>query len=191
LAADHRVIVANHSSYFDAVVMGAVLPGEPLFVAKQELSGQRIAGPFLRKLGAQFAERAAAEAGLKEVEAFKGLVRGGEQLVFFPEATFFRTPGLLPFRLGAFTVAAAAGAEVLPIAITGTRSILRGEQWFPRRGPVSVKVLEPLMPTGQDFADAVRLRDRARATILAHCGEPALSEKVVVFAGEDDQRPGV
>ena len=190
LAADHRVIVANHSSYFDAIVMSAVLRGEPVFVAKQELSGQRIAGPFLRRLGAQFAERTAAEAGLKEVEAFKDVVRGGGQLVFFPEATFFRIPGLLPFRLGAFSVAAAANAEVLPIAITGTRSILRGEQWFPRRGSVNVKVLEPLTPGGQDFADAVQLRDKARAVILAHCGEPAMSEKVVVFAREGDRKAG-
>jgi acyl carrier protein len=190
LDANHRVIVANHSSYFDAVVMGAILPGEPVFVAKQELSGQRVAGPFLRRLGARFAERAAAEAGLKEVETYKNLVRDGEQMVFFPEATFFRIPGLLPFRLGAFSVAAAAGADVLPIAISGTRSILRGEQWFPRRGTVSVKVLEPLTPGGQDFADAVQLRDKARAMILAHCGEPAMSERVVVFEKEDEQKPG-
>ena len=188
LVADHRVIVANHSSYFDAMVMAAILPGEPVLIAKQELSGQRVAGPFLRKLGARFAERAVAEAGLKEVEAFKELVRGGEQLFFFPEATFFRTPGLLPFRLGAFSVACAAGAAVLPIAISGTRSILRGEQWFPRRGSVSVNVLEPLAPAGQDFAAAIALRDKARSLILAHCGEPAMAERVVVFAKEGDER---
>jgi 1-acyl-sn-glycerol-3-phosphate acyltransferase len=159
-----------------------------VLIAKQELSGQRVAGPFLRKLGARFAERAVAEAGLKEVEAFKDLVRGGEQLFFFPEATFFRTPGLLPFRLGAFSVACAAGAAVLPIAISGTRSILRGEQWFPRRGSVSVNVLEPLTPDGQDFAAAIALRDKARSMILTHCGEPAMAERVVVFSKEGDER---
>ncbi|MCP5075358.1 MAG: AMP-binding protein [Rhodobacteraceae bacterium] len=182
------LIVVNHSSYVDALVLAAILPGEPVFVAKKELAGQFVAGPFLRKLGARFAERAVVEEGLKEVESFKDLVRRGEQLVFFPEATFFRIPGLLPFRLGAFAIACVAGSAVLPIAISGTRSVLRGEQWFPRRGSVRVNVLKPISPQGQDFSAAVRLRNKARAAILTHCGEPDMGEKVVVFAEDSDEQ---
>ncbi len=188
LTEGRNVIVANHSSYFDALVLAALLPGEPAFIAKRELSGQFVAGPFLRRLGILFAERAVAEEGLTEVETFKGLLSGGAQLAFFPEATFFRIPGLLPFRLGAFSVACAAGTPVLPIVISGTRSILRGEQWFPRRGSVDVKVLAPIAPGGHDFAAAVRLRDEVRSAILAHCGEPDMSEKAVVFAKGGDER---
>jgi 1-acyl-sn-glycerol-3-phosphate acyltransferase len=188
LAGKAGVLAVNHSSYIDVVVLAAILPGEPAFVAKNELSDQRVAGPFLRKLGAHFADRAVTQAGLKEVETFKDLVRGGEQLVIFPEATFFRMPGLLPFRLGAFTIACGTETPVLPIAIRGTRSILRGGQWFPRRGAVKVEVLEPLAPSGQDFADAVRLRDQVRSKILAHCGEPDMMEKEVVFPVESDER---
>jgi 1-acyl-sn-glycerol-3-phosphate acyltransferase len=181
-----RIIVSNHASYFDAVVLGAVLPDEPVFIAKQELAGQHVAGPFLRRLGARFAERAEPEAGRAEAEALKELALAGEHLVFFPEATFFREPGLLPFRLGAFSVACAADAAVLPIAIRGTRSILRGEQWFPRRGSVSVSVLDPLTPAGPDFSDAVDLRDRARSVIQANCGEAATTDRVIVFEKEGD-----
>ncbi len=186
LESDCRVIVANHSSYFDVVVLAAILRRQPVFIAKQELAGQHVAGPFLRRLGARFAERTAVEAGATEVEALVRLAGAGECLVFFPEATFFREPGLLPFRLGAFSVACAADVSVLPIAIKGTRSILRGEQWFPRRGSVSVTVLEPLKPSGKDFADVVALRDRARSVIQAHCGETAVEDRVVVFAKEGD-----
>jgi 1-acyl-sn-glycerol-3-phosphate acyltransferase len=176
-----RVIVVNHSSYFDVLVLAIVLPGEPVFIAKSELSSQFVAGPFLRKLGVRFTERAVAETGVKEIETYKELVTQGEQLVFFPEATFFRIPGLLPFRLGAFSVACAAETPVLPIAISGTRSILRGEQWFPRRGTVTVQVLEPESPDGRDFNAAIRLRNWVRAKILTNCGEPDMAEKVVVF----------
>ncbi len=188
LALDTGVFIANHSSYFDAVVLAAVLPGEPTFIAKQELAGQYIAGPFLRRLGARFADRAVAEAGVKEVETYKDLVRQGSRLVVFPEATFFRPPGLLQFRLGAFVIACATQTLVVPIAITGARSILRGEQWFPRRGSVKVEVLAPVVPTGQDFAAAVELRNRVRSEILAHCGEPDMAEKQVVFAGKDNEQ---
>ncbi len=186
LKSDCGVIIANHSSYFDAVLLAALLPGQPVFIAKQELASQRVAGPFLRRLGTRFAERTAVETGQTEVDALKKLAGAGECLVFFPEATFFREPGLLPFRLGAFSVACTANVSVLPIAIRGTRSILRGEQWFPRRGAAEVSVSKPLRPAGQAFSDAIELRDRARLVIQANCGEKAISDRVVVFAKEGD-----
>jgi 1-acyl-sn-glycerol-3-phosphate acyltransferase len=180
-AEGRHIVAVNHSSYFDSLVLASILPGEPAFVAKSELSRQIIAGPFLRKLGARFAERTDMEESLKEVGAYKSLAAAGEQLVFFPEATFLRTPGLLPFRLGAFAIACAADTPILPIVLNGTRSILRGEQWFPRRGAVTVEVLEQEACGGQDFEAVVRLRDRVRDKILAKCGEPDLAEKLVVF----------
>ncbi len=187
LALDTGVLIANHSSYFDVAVLAAVLPGEPKFIAKKELAGQFIAGPFLRRLGAEFVDRAVGEAGLKDVESYKDLVRQGNRLVVFPEATFFRAPGLLPFRLGAFAIACSTQSLVLPIAINGTRTILRGEQWFPRRGPVRVEVLAPAVPTGRDFAAMVELRDRVRSEILARCGELDMAEAQVVFAKAEDE----
>lgn len=188
LVGNVSVLAVNHSSYLDVAVLAAILPGEPAFIAKHELSDQLIAGPFLRNLGTHFADRVVAQAALKEVEVFKDLVRLGKQLVFFPEATFFRMPGLLPFRLGAFTIACATETPVLPIAIGGTRSILRGGQWFPRRGGVKVEVLKPVEPSGHDFAAAVHLRDQVRSKILAHTGEPDLAEREVVFPSEAGQR---
>ncbi|MCP5072081.1 MAG: AMP-binding protein [Rhodobacteraceae bacterium] len=188
LALDTGVLIANHSSYFDVAVLATLLPGEPIFLAKKELSNQYIAGPFLRKLGARFADRAVAQAGLEDVEAYKDLVRRGNRLVVFPEATFFRMPGLLQFRLGAFAIACATETLVLPIVLTGTRSVLRGGQWFPRRGSIKVEVLAPLVPHGHDFTAAVQLRNEARSEILAHCGEPDMAEIEVAFTKEADDQ---
>lgn len=64
--------------------------------------------------------------------------RGTHRLV--PRGDLVRMPGLLGFRLGAFLAAAQAGVPVVPIAIRGTRSILRGGQWLPRRGRISVDI---------------------------------------------------
>ncbi len=187
LALDTGVLIANHSSYFDAVVLAAVLTGEPTFIAKKQLEDQFVAGPFLRRLGAQFVDRTVGEAGLKDVETYKDLVHQGKRLVVFPEATFFRAPGLLPFRLGAFAIACSTQSLVLPIAIIGTRSVLRGEQWFPRWGPVRVEVLAPAVPTGADFAAMVALRDQVRSEILAHCREIDMAETQVVFTEAEDE----
>jgi len=169
------IIAANHSSYFDALVLAAVIPGEPAFIAKKELEPQFFAGPFLRRLGALFVDRADPEGGVEDVNKAFEAAQAGRMLVFLPEGTFTRAPGLLPFRLGAFIVAARLNLSVLPVTLRGTRSILRSDQWFPRLGAVSVKVGSLLSADGPDFAAAVRLRDSVRANILTACGEPDAS----------------
>jgi hypothetical protein len=54
------------------------------------------------------------------------------------------------------------------------RTLLRGDQWFPRRTAIDVTIETPLMPEGTDFSSMLKLRDAARAAMLKHCGEPDL-----------------
>lgn len=171
------ILVANHASYVDGLVLAAALPGELAFVAKHELAPQRTAGPFLRALGTLFVQRDDPAAAIEGERAVLDAVKAGQRVVIFPEGTLDRAPGLLPFHLGAFTIAASTGVPVLPIAIRGTRSVLRGGQWLPRRGPIVVTIGAPIASEGADFDAAVRLRDAARAAILAACGEPEAVRK--------------
>jgi 1-acyl-sn-glycerol-3-phosphate acyltransferase len=166
------IVVANHASYFDALVLAAVIPGEPAFIAKKELEPQFFAGPFLRRLGALFVDRTDPEGGVEDVNKAIQAAQAGRMLVFLPEGTFTRAPGLLLFRLGAFIIAARQNLRILPVTLRGTRSILRSDQWFPRREAVSIRVGLLLSADGSDFPAAVRLRDSVRAEILAACGEP-------------------
>ena len=170
----NAVIVFNHSSYADALVVAATLPGEPAFAAKKELAGQAIAGPFLRRLGAHFVDRYDVAASLADTEAAIGLARDGRPIVFFPEGTFTRRAGLTGFYLGAFKVASEASLPVIPGVIIGTRSMLRSDQWFPRWSAISVHLGEPIPSMGADFASVVKLRDKVRNVIAAKCGEPDL-----------------
>lgn len=177
------VVVVNHSSYLDVVVLAAAIARPPVFVAKRELEHQLFSGPFLRRLRTLFVERVEAGRGAEDVGQALAALREGELAVFFPEGTLSRRPGLLPFRLGAFRVAAEAGVPVIPLALRGTRSILRGGQWFPRRGAVAVTVAPPIQPAGSDFAAAVALRDAARGELLRLVGEPDLAAEHVTMPG--------
>jgi 1-acyl-sn-glycerol-3-phosphate acyltransferase len=167
-------LVFNHASYADAIVLAAALPGEPAFVAKKELSRQFFAGPFLRRLGVRFVERFDVAGSLADVEALGAAARGGRNLVFFPEGTFARQPGLAGFYLGAFKIAAEAGLVIVPGALRGTRTMLRAGQWFPRWSRLAVDVAPPLVPASARFDEMLRLRDAARREILARCREPDL-----------------
>ena len=171
------MVVANHASYLDALVIAAVIPGPLSFVAKEELARQRVAGLFLRRLETLFVRRIDAKGGVEDTQRLLEAARTGARIVSFPEGTLTRRPGLLGFHLSAFLVAGQAGIPVLPVTIRGTRSILRGGQWFPRRGKIVVHVGRPIAPQGSDFAAAVRLRDQARAVVLDHYGEPDLGRE--------------
>lgn len=173
------ILVSNHSSYLDSLVIAATVPGSLTFVAKEELAGQRVAGPFLHRIGTLFARRTDAAGGVEDTQRQFEAVRAGERIVSFPEGTLTRMPGLLGFRLGAFLVAAQAGVPIVPITIRGTRSILRGDQWFPRRGKIFVHIGRPLAADGTGFDAAVRLRDSARALMLKWSGEPDLAHEKV------------
>jgi 1-acyl-sn-glycerol-3-phosphate acyltransferase len=171
-----KMVAINHSSYFDSLVVAAVLPGQPAIVAKRELDPQFVAGPFLRALGTLFVERDDPEGGVADTRKALEAARSGRTLVFFPEGTFTRIYGMRPFRLGAFAIAVEQQVGVVPVTVSGTRSILRDGQWLPRRGEVSVHIGEPQEPDGHDFAAAVRLRDRVRGAMLAHTSEPDLAQ---------------
>ncbi len=168
------IVAANHASYLDGFALTATLPTQGAFLAKKELTGSFLARLLLERLGTLFVERFDPNQGVEDIQRAAETIAKGESLLFFPEGTFDRAPGLRPFRLGAFYVAAQTGVPVVPVAIRGTRSLLRGDEWFPRRGAVAVRVCRPIRPDGTDFAAAARLRDAVRAEILKHCGEPDL-----------------
>jgi 1-acyl-sn-glycerol-3-phosphate acyltransferase len=168
------LLVANHSSYLDGLVLVAALAKPHSFVAKKELLRSRIARSYLQHLGAEFVERFAIHQSVVDADRVTRAVAAGRSMVYFPEGTFRTNAGLLPFHLGAFMTAAETATPVTPVCICGTRSILRDDRWFLRRGMVTVAIgqsIQPITVSGENFSAAIELRDKARRFILSHCGE--------------------
>ncbi len=172
------VLVVNHASYIDGLALVAALPWKSWrFVVKRELRDHFFSRVFLERLGCDFVERFDFRQGVADAERLHASVTAGRVPVFFPEGTLSRVPGLAPFRMGAFLVAAKSGVPVVPVAISGARDRLRDGHWLPRRGALNVTCRPPIAPNPDGTGDwhaALRLRDAARAEILHHCGEPDL-----------------
>jgi fatty-acyl-CoA synthase len=168
------VLVANHGSYLDVVVLLAALPLDFRFVAKRELLRAPVVGSVIRRVRHLTVERAARSQSVADAKRITEALRAGTSVLVFPEGTFVQSPGILPFRLGAFKSAAETGVPVVPVTIRGTRDILPSGRWLPRPGPVTVAVGLPLAPHGSAWPDIVRLRDEARAEIARRSGEPLL-----------------
>ncbi len=166
------IIVCNHASYFDGVLLFAVLPGRPRFTVKGELRKVWVLRVFLEKIGAEFVERFALEKSVEDAERLAHGLRAEACLVFFPEGTFRRPPGLLPFRLGAFSAAVRAQVPILPLVLQGTRAVLPDGTWLPRRGRLVITFCPTIAPDGRDFKAALDLRRRVRAAMVQHVGEP-------------------
>ncbi len=103
-------------------------------------------------------------------------MRRGESVFVFPEGTFGAQPGLLPFHLGAFKAAIAARREIVPVALDGTRRLLRDGTWLPRRSVVTITICPPIFPESDasDWHEIVRVRDASRETISQFAKEPLL-----------------
>ncbi|MGC8627351.1 MAG: lysophospholipid acyltransferase family protein [Acidimicrobiales bacterium] len=163
------VVVANHASVLDSFVLFLVFREPVVFVAGGVFAGQRIAGPFLRRVGAQFVRtgttgRQAVRSVLRQLAE---IVRSGQRLVFFPEGGLNPGPALRRFQLGAFVVASQASSPVVPVAITGTGHMLGPHEHLPRHGNVTVLVGEPMNPAGDGWAVAHQMADNAKQTIQA------------------------
>ncbi len=181
-ATESCVYVANHASYLDSYALLAAMPRGFSFVAKVELRNKLSVRLLLDRLKTEYVERFDREKGLIDAQRISRAAQRQQSLLFFPEGTFSRAPGLREFHMGAFVTAAQAGIPVVPIAIRGTRSMLRSGSWFPRRGRITISIGEILKPEAfpeQVETDAwqlaLALRDKARQYILHHCGEPDLS----------------
>jgi len=172
------VLMFNHSSYVDALVLAAVLPGEPAYLVKKEFADQFLVGMMLHRLGVLFIERYDLAESLADITTAINAASRDRVLVVFPEGTFTHRSGLLGFFLGGFKVASEAGLPIIPGALRGTRSMLRSDQWLPRKAAISVEISESVQPFGKDFAAVLRLRDVVRSTILKSCGEADLNELI-------------
>lgn len=173
LPSKSHLLLVNHCSYLDGLVLCAVLPPDRRyrFVAKREFVDQPWVHRFLRALGTLFVERFAATKGAEDVAEIVAALQRGEKFVLFPEGTFSREAGLKPFRMGAFVAAVRAGVPVVAAGLQGTRQVLRDRSWLPRYGKIGFTLGPLLNPTGDDWRAAIALRDEARREMLRLSGE--------------------
>ena len=177
------VFVANHASYLDAYALVAAIPRSFSFVAKVELAARALPNHLLPRMRVQYVKRFERDQALEDAQRISAAAQRGQSVFFFPEGTFTRMPGVRDFHLGAFVTAAQADIPVVPIAIRGTRSILRSDSWFPRPGGITITIgaaIEPGVSPGTGRSDvwqgALSLRSRARAHVVRHCAEPDLAQ---------------
>jgi len=167
------VVVANHASYLDGIILTAALPAGFTYLIKRQMTHVPVVGFILRRLGSAFVDRENAKDRHRIARTLVGQARRGDALGFFPEGMFDASPGLKPFQLGAFSAAARAGLPVVPVVIYGARHKLPAGHLLAAPGPLRIRICDPVRVTDEPSARALMLL--ARRAMLAHLDEPDLA----------------
>lgn len=168
------IFASNHASYVDALVALAFIPLNTHFVGKKELFSAPIIRTFMRKLDCVAVDRMDLTKGLEDTQHVENKLKTGDPIYIFPEGTFGYSSGLRPFRLGAFKISVETNVAVCPIALQGTRAILRDDEKLIRPGRITVTICDPIRARGHEWQDVTQLRNAVRAEIAKYCGEPTL-----------------
>jgi 1-acyl-sn-glycerol-3-phosphate acyltransferase len=110
------LIVSNHLSYLDPIVLAAEVVCVP--ISKSDLAGWPLLGMAARRCGVIFVERSSARSRLAVMREAEAVLRGGLPILNFPEGTTTDGSTLLRYRKGLFGVAMELGVPVVPVAIT-------------------------------------------------------------------------
>ena len=161
------IIAPNHQTFADPPLVTIPVRRAVHYMAWAKLFSVPVFGAFIRRLRAFPVEIEMSDG--RAVREAARLLRAGEVLMIFPEGG--RTPdgGLQPFKLGAFRLAVAHAAPVLPVSIAGGFESWPPGRALPRRGRVTITYHPPLHPPqGVDRREAAReLRDRTVAAIAS------------------------
>jgi 1-acyl-sn-glycerol-3-phosphate acyltransferase len=176
LGSEPSIVVANHCSYLDGIVLYAALPPTFGFVIKREMSRVPLANLLLRRIGAHYVDRSRGQKSARDTRKLLRQARSGGALAFFPEGTFGREPGLMRFRSGAFVVAARSGMAIVPVAIRGTRAAMPPGSLMPWPGRIQIE-LAPVQPAPLSTREehVGQALTAARLAILQRIPDPDLA----------------
>ncbi|NQT32902.1 MAG: 1-acyl-sn-glycerol-3-phosphate acyltransferase [Candidatus Omnitrophica bacterium] len=168
--------MANHQSDLDWPIIFRAIPGQYLFVAKQELFNVPVFGMYMKLRRYIPIERTNIRRSLKTYQAVIDLIRAGNSIVIYPEGTRSYNEKLQQFKSFSFSFLREARVRVVPVAINGSMNIQKKGSKLIHPGKVKVKILPPVSFDGlypldnKEFSSAAANRVR-EALLIALEGE--------------------
>ena len=163
------VFVSNHQSIYDIPVIFASLPYQLRIIAKASLARFPVLGWHLRRGGHIFVDRRNPDPSYI-LERWRSLLKDGLSLIIFAEGTRSADGAVGRFKAGSFLLALQAGLPIVPIAVVGSRHVMRKGRLRTEPGSVDLIIHEPIYPqaiASPSVRDAKRLADQVRGVVAA------------------------
>jgi 1-acyl-sn-glycerol-3-phosphate acyltransferase len=160
------IYIANHQSNVDIWALIQALPPPTRFVAKESIFRIPVLGWAMAAAGFVPIDRSNRNRAVRSLHVAAERIRSGRPVVLFPEGTRSTIGSMLPFKKGPFHLALQAGVPVIPVAISGSGSILPRRSLRVSPGPVTVSFLSPIDVSEFQPDDHNGLLDRVRGALL-------------------------
>jgi 1-acyl-sn-glycerol-3-phosphate acyltransferase len=158
------IFMPNHISNLDPPLLAPLLPGAPSIMMKAELFKLPVLGRACLMARCVPVERdGGREAAMRSMRLAAEVINSGLSMLIFAEGTRSRTGRLQPFKAGPFHLAQSTGAPIVPIAISGTESMMRKGSARVYPGVARVQFLPPAYPA--DYRNRAELIAAVQAAI--------------------------
>ncbi len=169
-----QILVANHASWFDVLVLAGYVPGRYAFVAKKEVANVPGFGRAVSACGHIYIDRKDHQKALASMEVVREkLEKDRPTVIMFPEGTRSSTGELQSFKKGAFVLAIQTGAAVVPTAIVGSRSVMRKHSLLIHPGTIRVRFGTPIPVRGVGMERRDGLLQESREALERLLAAPA------------------
>lgn len=138
------VFVFNHQSQIDALVIPYVLRAAFIAVVTMKARRYPLFGHVMRFVGVTFIDSTSPAQAIRTMAPLVAELKSDQSVAIAPEGRVSPTPDLLPFKKGAFRLAAEASVPIIPIVIHNSGEALWRSATFIRPGTINVTVLEPI-----------------------------------------------
>lgn len=165
------VVVANHVSYLDPIVIFDVLPWQFRPLGKKEIAKAPVFG-FIYAQMALLVDRSSTHSRAKSMRLMWRVLRHECSIFIYPEGTFNETEELMaPFYDGAFRLAINTGVPILPMIFPDTKDRWHYSHWWkiwPGRN--RALYLDPVPVEGLTMKDLPELKEKVRAIMAEAMG---------------------
>ena len=158
-------MVSNHQSLFDILAVIWKIPGEVRFVAKKEILKLPVLGFILHKSENVVIDR---EAGGRAIRRAIQVVRHGYSICVFAEGHRYSDNQVHEFNDGAASLAILAKIPCVPMAISGTASMMpRGARFVVPGRRMRIRIGAPIATVGLKSADRAALTSQLEERVRA------------------------
>lgn len=172
------VFISNHRSYLDTATLFAYTGRRLGLLAKKELLNVPILGVGMGFVNIMAIDRSNRERARHTVAAATDRIRSGRSFGVFAEGTRAKPGELLPFKKGAFYMAAHAGVPIVPVAIKNTDHLMGKGTGEARGGTIEMVMLPPVSTVGHSTDEEMnRLVNHVHSLIRQELAVPPASQE--------------
>ena len=170
---ENYIVVGNHTSWGDIIVLFISINNLLRFIAKIELAKLPLIGIMMKRMGMVFVERGNSQKSAKSVKQTLEKIKGGAKMVGFPEGTRSKTGKIGQFKKGLIMIAVKAEIDIIPVGLVNVYNVWPRNNFSFRPGKVKANIGKPISTKGYDESNINELVEKVKAqvTLLSEQGE--------------------